>query len=470
MSEAAPPSYHPRSSVASRPVSVLPTYTLEEEAPAPPPAATSEPAAARPNIPLTPAPKEFIYEIKNIRGKPMITLTLLGDPRLGRSVPAFTEGANITGSVKLNLKSPDPIESIVIFVRGDLVTAGDEEQRLNFFRMRKYVWRPAMGDPRAPSEDGTANWEEKLHGEYHWPLSLKLPERLEASQGGGEGNRLPHTFAERFSRACTEYYLELRINRRGRFRSDDRLMTQFGFFSMQQPGRPSLLRQLAYETNAPVPTPLSDPEGWHALAPVQIRGMIFGERSVDTKCTVFLAKPLCYTRGTTIPCAMTIETADTQAADVLAAITSSALYLQRCVTCTFKGTATDFSPCGQATWWPSPDGAAAQRHQRHLMGEIHLRKDLHPSTAIKPFRVEYAVAVFPPAAVAFKPAMAGSGPLCTQPVEIVTRFAPGPRPIAATPPAYESPDAAVNRHYELSEAAPRIGLGIKLWSSGGVGG
>lgn len=86
---------------------------------------------------------------------------------------------------------------------------------------------------------------------------------------------------------------------------------------------------------------------------------------------------------------MTIETDDAQAADVLASIKSSALYLQRCVRCSFAYTSNDISPSGQATWWPSPDAALRQNSsQRHIMGEIHLRKDLQPSTAIKEFQVE----------------------------------------------------------------------------------
>lgn len=78
-----------------------------------------------------------------------------------------------------------------------------------------------MGDPRAPSAPGSGNvnWEDKLQGEYHWPLSIGFPTL--AAEPNGEQFRLPHTFAERFSRPSIEYYLELRINR-GKFRSDDR--------------------------------------------------------------------------------------------------------------------------------------------------------------------------------------------------------------------------------------------------------
>lgn len=107
-------------------------------------------------------------------------------------------------------------------VRGDLVTSGEFEERLNFFRMRKFVWTTAMGDPRAQNSTSSDKWEEKLHGEYLWPFSIKIPELpIAADDSDGQRFRLPHSFAERFSRASTEYYLELRINR-GKFRSDDR--------------------------------------------------------------------------------------------------------------------------------------------------------------------------------------------------------------------------------------------------------
>ncbi|KAJ7472411.1 hypothetical protein B0H11DRAFT_1729547, partial [Mycena galericulata] len=368
----------------------------------------------------------------------------------------FLEGSSITGSVKLSLPSRDHIESLVIFVRGDLVTSGDPEERLNFFRLRKFIWTTAMGNPREQSTTGV-KWEEKLYGEYLWQFSIKIPTfPNEPGEGeNGEQFRLPHSFAERFSRASIKYYLELRINR-GKFRTDDRLITQFGYFSMQQPDPPSPLRQLAYQNHTDLPGPYLDPAGWHALESVQIRGTIFGARAVDAKCTVFLAKPLCYTRATSIPCAMTIETEDEQAADLLASMKSSAVYLQRCVRCTFEGSTNDIIPCGQAIWWPPSDGTVVNPLQRYIVGQIPLRKDLQPSTAIKRFRVEYAIVIFPPAAVSFKPE--STGPLITHRVEIVTRFAQGPRPKVASRPVYEPNDAFVDRYYEsLPTVSPRSG-------------
>ncbi|KAJ6482483.1 hypothetical protein C8R45DRAFT_303002 [Mycena sanguinolenta] len=445
--EAPPPSYNPRQTLTAE----LPTYDSSSS-----PSSSPGPTTAAPTI-----PKEFSYEIKNYFSKPTATLTLLGHPVLSRTTPTFIEGSNIAGSVKLNLRSSDPITSVVVFVRGDLIVSGDPDERLNFFRLRKYLWKPSMGDPRAPGTSaGSENWEGKLKGEYNWPFSIKLSE-VATSPDGEHQFHLPHTFAERSSRSSIEYYFELRINR-GKLRTDDRIITSFGFFSMRYPNRSSQLRQLAYRSNVDVPGPYLDPEGWKALEPVQIQGRLFGKRPVNVRCTVFIAKPLCYTRGTSIPCAMTFETDDSQVADVFASIKASAIYLQRSVRCTFGYSSTNVSPCGQASW--SPDATHPRNAtQRHLIGEIYLRKDLQPSAAIKSFFIDYAVAVFPPAAVGFK--SASTGPLITESVKIVTRFPQGPRPRPSTPPKSASNDPLVDRYYQsVSDVAPKLAANIKLWN------
>ncbi|KAJ7312876.1 hypothetical protein DFH08DRAFT_1087431 [Mycena albidolilacea] len=452
--EAPPPSYDPSEGLAAAADSELPIYSgciLPSRCTT----STAQPAA----------PKEFSYEIKDYSAKPWATLTLLGHPILSSTTPTFIDRSEITGSLKLNLRSPDPIKSITIFVRGYLLIFEDPHKHSKFFRLQKLVWTSSMGDPRAPGTSTAGSlktWTEKLKGNYELSFSINIPEFAE-SPNGEERFRLPHTFTDRASRGSIEYYLELRISR-GKLRSDDRIMTPFGLFILRPPSPPSQLQQLAYRSNIRIPGPHSDPDGWHALEPVQVEGKLFGERTVNAKCTVFLAKPLCYTRSTSIPCAMTIETDDSQVADVLASIKSAALYLQRCVRCTFGYSSTNVSPCGQAVWWPAPDAAMAHlgnATQRHIMGEIHLRRDLHPSTAIKQFQVEartvildaYAVAVFPPTAVAFKPH--STGPFITQTVEIVTGHAEGVRARTATiPPAKESSDPFVERYYE-SVAGPK---------------
>jgi hypothetical protein len=44
------------------------------------------------------------------------TLILLGHPILSRTTPTFIDRSDITGSLKLNLRSPDPIKSVTVFV------------------------------------------------------------------------------------------------------------------------------------------------------------------------------------------------------------------------------------------------------------------------------------------------------------------------------------------------------------------
>ncbi|KAJ7230416.1 hypothetical protein GGX14DRAFT_583168 [Mycena pura] len=437
-SEEHPPSYFSRDSF----VSELPGYDSET-------ATTSSLAPAATNAHLTAHgasraldSKRFSYDLKKYWSKPWATLTLLADPRLSRDLPVFVEGGDIAGTIKLNFPSKETITGVSIVVKGDLVTFKDPPKHLTFFRMQRWIWSPSMGDPRAPVASGD-KWEDKLQGEYNWPFSIKIPQfTTDSSTADSEQFRLPHSYTERLSKGGIDYYVGLHIHR-AKLRVDDSLISRFGYFTMQQPGRPSVARQLAYQNNTAIPGPYSDPDGWHALEPVQIRGTVFGNRAVDAKCMVFLAKPLRYTRGTAIPCAMTFETADTQAADLLASIKSSRVFLQRCIKFGIDGPSSHFSACGQATWWPSPDDSGA--HQRHMMGEIHLSRDLHPSSAISLFGVEYAVALFPPEAAAFTPE--SFAPLITQAVEVVTCFAPGARQRLASPPAYDCQGSLADRYY-----------------------
>ncbi|KAJ7801175.1 hypothetical protein B0H14DRAFT_2615595 [Mycena olivaceomarginata] len=384
--EAPPPSYDPSEGLAAAADYELPTYP-GRILPSRCTMSTGQPAT----------PKEFSYEMK------WATLILLGHPILSRTTPTFIDRSDITGSLKLNLRSPDPIKSVTVFTLQRAQTEKNDSASLT-----------------------------------HSPIALR----------GGS----------------IQYYLELRISRGipdsvyfcTELRSlNCRINTPFELFTLHFLSPPSQLRQHAYCTNIPIHGPHSDPDGWQAVEPVQVKGKLSGDRAVNAKCTVFLAKPLCYTWNTSIPCAMTIETDDLQVADVLASIKSLAF------------------PRGQAVWWPAPDTDMAHlgnAAQQHIMGEIHLRRDLHLSTAINKFQVEastvildaverqlvdnsYAVAVFPPAAVAFGPH--STGPLITQTMEIVTGHAEGVQARTATiPPANELSDPFVERYYK-SVAGPK---------------
>ncbi|KAJ7261526.1 hypothetical protein C8J57DRAFT_1514049 [Mycena rebaudengoi] len=150
-----------------------------------------------------------------------------------------------------------------------------------------------------------------------------------------------------------------------------------------------------------------------------------------------------------------MEAENTQALDVLASPAAALVYLER----TTRSSATTlrkiidpiFLTCGQAVFWPSTEGAAADvpSSQRELMGEIHLKPTLQPSTDMGEFIVEYSVLVFPFQATGFK--AEGYKPILRHKVDIVTVYAAGPRAKTFTPASYETRNALVDQYY-LSKA------------------
>jgi len=279
-------------------------------------------------------------------------------------------------------------------------------------------------------------------GDYNWPFSLSIPATFVKE---GKTFRLPQFFSDRLAIFRIQYVAELRVVR-GKLRPDDKVARTFGYFSMQQPGPPSVLRQLAYQENSPLLGPTADHEGWTSQS-ASVRGDLFSSRQIELKFTLSLATPLSYTRRTCIPCALTIDTEDAHAFDLLTTPAACMVYLERTSQRNdekLEWTQT-VEPCGRAVFHPSTEGTP-DYSARRLMGEIHLRADLQPSFAIFGFRVEYAVVVFPFQAAGFEPL--DSGPVLRQDVEIVTRYAPGPRQKMYTAPSQETRNAAIDRYYQ----------------------
>ncbi|KAJ7054151.1 hypothetical protein C8F01DRAFT_497347 [Mycena amicta] len=416
-----PPDYpvDTRISVVSQPPGYFLNAHQNDERLAPARAAPSESS----NPPLT---KEFTYDMKTFMGKTWAKLSMQADGRLSRDTPVFVEGSIVPAKVTLALGNREAISSVFIFLKGTLITSGDPRETHLFMYQRTIVWMTSMGNPRSPSADNPPKWKEKLRGDYEWPVEIKLPKFTTRPADSAGMYRLPHSFSDPKTPGSVLYEIGLYVHRDGKLRPDDSLKAPFGYFTIQQPTKPSVARLLAYTNNATAPGPFEDPSGWYPLELVRIQGRVFGDRDVDIQCQLFLGRPLCYTRTTAIPCALTFEGSDSQALDLFGSIKTSALYLQRRVICTYKVDSTHVQPCGKANWWPSTDAAAPRDPQRrHLMGELIVAGNLAPSTTIKFLRVEYSVVLFPPDVTAFEPQ--DSGPLATQPVEIVTRFAPGPR-------------------------------------------
>ncbi|KAJ6562579.1 hypothetical protein B0H19DRAFT_1375620 [Mycena capillaripes] len=373
-------------------------------------------------------------------------------------MPTIAQGANLVGSVKLELRSAEKIQAVCILIKGEIVDSGptgelEPEGALNRFLESKHtVWTAAENSGKS-----------KLQGDYEFPFNIEIPTTFSKN---GKTYKAPHTFMEKVSPLSVRYTAELRIVR-GKLRADGKVTCTFGYFSMQQPGLPSELRrvrvfhpsfpvsllhlllpfcQLAYQENSPLLGPDADPEGWTSQQ-LSVKGKIFASRSVDVKCTFSLANPLSYTRSMSIPCAMTIETADPQALDLLSSPTASIVCLERSIKNTQKDSWHTISEaCAQAVFWTSMEGAADTPNRRQLMGEIHLRANLQPTSAVPKFAVKYAVVVFPFQAAGFK---SPDNPLFRQIVEITTRHPPGPRQKTYTPPTYET-NSAIAHYYRVN--------------------
>lgn len=159
--------------------------------------------------------------------------------------------------------------------------------------------------PRVPSpSEGTS--QSKLLGHCVWPLSIPLPKTAVVPSGTGDMQpfRLPETFLERHTSASVQYDFAIVISR-GKLRSDSqwvdlsstscrvllttsghRIKTAFGYVPSSRPELPSMLRQLAYQQNTPLPGPHYDPQGWKSLRPVPTRGVMYKSRRVEVQCTV----------------------------------------------------------------------------------------------------------------------------------------------------------------------------------------
>ncbi|KAJ7158557.1 hypothetical protein C8R46DRAFT_394581 [Mycena filopes] len=326
---------------------------------------------------------------------------------------------------------------------------------VTFLELPMTLWSRSMGDPRNP---GGGKWSEKLRGQYVWPFSISLPPTVTLAAAVGrveEVFRLPQTFFERHTRGQIEYEVVVRFTRT-KLRSDHRLSSAINYMPVSRPGPPSRLRQLAYQRHTALLGPDSDPEGWHTLPSVTARGkLLSSSRTVEATCRLSLATPLCYTRGTTIPCALVIQCSDPQALTLLASPDSAVLRLRRSVR--FHGGEKAAAHYGDVTaklvwkeeldhselasWWPAADRAletdstdaiAINAYRRMLKGEIHLRPDLITSSAIAHFRIEYSVVLFPFDAPGYE--SLDREPLLIEPVDIASDYADGPRPLQYSSP------------------------------------
>ncbi|KAF7374744.1 hypothetical protein MSAN_00359900 [Mycena sanguinolenta] len=401
--------------------------------------------------------KEFTFDLLHKSGKPWATLLLRGDAEHSKTTPAFVEGAPVTGEVRLDLESGgEAIHAVALSIKGQIITGALPSEMVTFVDLPTTLWSRSMGDPRNPTNDGN-KWSQKLKGKYIWPFSISLPPTVSLPYFGRNEvfHRLPESFFERHTRGQIEYEIAVRFTR-PKLRTDHKLSTTFNYLPLFKPGPPSGLRQLAYSQHTALLGPDSDTEGWQSSPSVKTRGKLSSSsRSVDATCTLSLATPLCYTRGTTIPCALLIECDDPEALYLLSSPEAVVMRLRRNVRFhTVEKTTGHYGDDHSkllwkeelvhselATWWPAADRSLeidstetlpVTVSRKMLRGELYLRSDLITSTSIAHFRIEYSVVLFPFDAPGYEPL--DSEPIIVEPVEIASEYADGPLPIQYSSP------------------------------------
>ncbi|KAJ7051374.1 hypothetical protein C8F01DRAFT_1175192 [Mycena amicta] len=397
-------------------------------------------------------PRPFPYRIKDGSGGWWAMMTVNGDARISSAIaPTILQGTNVAGSVQLALRNNESIQAIRVVIRGEVLGGTPGEGNgipIVFLELKKTLWSSSEGDPNVPATKPSASGL-KLKGDYNWPFSIELPTEITK---GGKTYRLPHSFGTGKGYFSLQYVVELHIVRpKFHLGRDEKLPVIFTYFTLNQAATPSPLRTLAYQENSPLLGPDADPEGWHTKTFI-ITGKLFSSRKVVIQIKFSLAKPLSYTRSASIPCAISIESPDTEAVDLLSAPTAPMVYLECTTQQNSNNYRTTMEPCTQGVFWTPP---GAQRG--HVLGEIHLKPTLHPTTnfAAYGFRVQYTVVLFPFQTAGFKQTgelqpIKGS----RQVVEICTRFAQGPKPktYSPSPAPGTQRNSALDSYYRLKAA------------------
>ncbi|CAK5268373.1 unnamed protein product [Mycena citricolor] len=375
-------------------------------------------------------PVEHVFPLED-KGRPWATLTLRSSAKSAKSIPTFHEKENINGSFRMMAEKGDSIHSITVQITGRVITDSSSAGMSVFLSQSLPLW--------SKIDSRIAGASSKLLGQCEFPFSIPLSKTVNGD-GYDSAFRIPETFLERRTQASITYEIAVVVSR-GKLRSDSYVKTRFGYIPNLRPDPPSLLRRLAYQENSVLAGPDVDPEGWSVTGPAVVRGLMFRSHPVAVNCILALANPMSYTRGTVLPCRLTVECADAQALELLSASNAPVAVLRRIVrfqSATSKKCVESVEDVSQAVWWPSPSEAdSGLPYSRCLEGEIKLSKNLASSSSIGGrFNVSYTVSLLPFDVIGFTPSTPGSA--LDQPVTIATTYArDSPRPQAYAPPSYD---------------------------------
>ncbi|KAI0087350.1 hypothetical protein BDY19DRAFT_995046 [Irpex rosettiformis] len=406
-------------------------------------------------------PTSHTCSLSNKSGNTWLTMKCTSRAARPQQNPRVLEGDNLEGSVEVNLPNWKTIKCVRVSVLGELVTSA--QQRDQFLQLSQELWSSNM-EAVSPTVDSMRFNKGSLRGVWIWPFTFTLPRTVETKRDGHnrDSYRLPGSFISKQSNYTVLYKLVTTIVA-GKFIPDYTLETSITYIPFIKPEPPSSIRQLAYYNNCPIVGPDGDPEGWHTSSPVTITGSLFGERSVSIECQLWLAKPLCYTRGTVIPLFLTLRCSDSQALDILSSSDAPVVRLRRSLSLGIANSPIQAYGAGHkgmlrtagsrgmyetsgdttsymqlANWWRSPyDSEGLERNMCALQGEIHLSPALSPPAQLGKYQLLYDVAIYSPDAVGFVNSSPTKKPLQVTSVEIATLYADGPRPMKYSPPKYD---------------------------------
>ncbi|KAF9478394.1 hypothetical protein BDN70DRAFT_808896 [Pholiota conissans] len=399
-------------------------------------------------------PQLHEYNLRNgngTKGAPYATLRVYSPTSSAGAgslrIPKFVGEDLVQGSLDLNLDTPANINSISLSLRGRIITSAYDGGSHTFLEHSVITVTPA----RPKKFDG------KFSGAYSWPFSFSFPQQATSvAIPEADCNIIPQSFTEKEIKASVQYELVLRMTH-GLLRSDSKLHAPVVYMPAITPPRQptSSLRDIAYRAGVGMPSPDVDPIGWMVVGKKTMQGRIFKERSVKLQCTLSLANPQSYMRGTVIPCHLAIESSDAQALDVLVTpqtlrlrLVRRARYYDQCAAANSSAAASavieDVTEIERAVWWVNAhaDDQATSRDangvtRRALEGEIHLEKELQPSSSFaRPTNSSSSPSSskFPQPGPKTTDATASSLILISHPVTITSLPGEGPTPVSHTAP------------------------------------
>ncbi|KAH8102802.1 hypothetical protein DFH11DRAFT_323328 [Phellopilus nigrolimitatus] len=384
---------------------------------------------------------EHIYTLDTTRNVPWLTVKLRSWAPSSQSLPNYTEGQCITGSVELDLRTPNGIKAITVSLKGYYVIPGHFPK--TFLHSSETLWDSSMGDPRSGDMflSQGSSFSGQLFGKYAWSFTSDLPRTLVSSAkqktsfGIQRGERLPPSLKTKLGQTQVGYDVIIRIKRYG-LRCNSSLTIPIGYTSLSRPGPGSFLRQLAYQNDTPIPFFDSDPSGWRLFPSIEVHG-IFYKRRISFTCTLALALPLAYARGSFVPCALVIKSPDPQVAELMTSPRAPCVLLKRMITrrswpddeITLDG---GEKLVGNASWMPLHNSSVnRQGFEKIAQGEIDLSPVLTPSFKFGKLELKYFVEMLPFDAPGFTPL---NGDYLLRVEVVVTSFpAKGPRPKSYLP-------------------------------------